>query len=241
MQADRVGDRQWLLARDRVEIDGAQIARRDEVDAGLARAAQHDAAASDIGEAAAWEQREIEAGGNIGRTVLPVLDMRRQRAEVGGIAGKHDLVNGRLLRRHLDRRLRPLQPLLQRGEQAASHPCRARAPAVAATHRIADELRPLGARRGEQDGARIALEHRGHVHEIDRLVMHLAFAEVDQPLDETAEPKTFDVGRVPTRPAGCVTSCMSPPPDRNLSYRVVSPRTWRAEQADPGPDVSLRS
>ena len=38
---------------------------------------------------------------------------------------------------------------------------------------------------------------RGDVHEIDRLVVHLAFAELDQPLDETAQPKRFDVGRGP--------------------------------------------
>ena len=80
MRADRIGDRHRLLAGGAVEIDGAHVARRDQIDAGLPRAAQHDAAAADIGEAGAGKQRVIDAGGNIRRAVGAVLQMHRQRA-----------------------------------------------------------------------------------------------------------------------------------------------------------------
>ena len=105
MRADRVGDRHRLLARGAFQINRAHVARRDQVDAGLARAAQHDAAAADIGEAGAGKQRVIDAGGNVRRAVGAVLQMHRQRGEIGLVVLEHDLLHRRLLRRHLDRRM----------------------------------------------------------------------------------------------------------------------------------------
>ena len=46
----------------------------DQVDAGLARPAQHDAAAADIGEAGVRKQRIVDARGNIRRAVVAATD-----------------------------------------------------------------------------------------------------------------------------------------------------------------------
>ena len=120
MRADRVSDRHRLVARGGLEIDGAHVARRDQVDAGLPRPAQHDAAAADIGEPGAGKQREVDAGGNIRRAVGAVLQMHRQRAEIGVVALEHHLLHRRLLRRHRHRRMQCLEALAERRKSSRS-------------------------------------------------------------------------------------------------------------------------
>jgi hypothetical protein len=61
-------------------------------------------------------------------------------------------------------------------------------------HHVADELGPLRPDRAEPDRARIAVEHRADVDEIDRLLMHDAFALLHQLLDETAQAELLGVG-----------------------------------------------
>jgi hypothetical protein len=119
MRADRIGDRHRLLLGGGFEINGAHVARRDQVDAGLARSAQHDAAAAHIGEAGAGKQRVVDAGGNVRRAVGGMLQVYRQLAQVGVVVLEHDLLYRRLLRRHLDRRMQAIESLVQRAQQAA--------------------------------------------------------------------------------------------------------------------------
>ena len=48
--------------------------------------------------AAVAELHDVEAGGDIGRAVLAVLQMHRQRAEVGRLAFQHHLLHRRVRR-----------------------------------------------------------------------------------------------------------------------------------------------
>ena len=50
-----------------------------------------------------------------------------------------------------------------------------------------------GPDRLEPGGARIAVEHRADVDQVDRLVVDLAFAELHQALDEAAETETLGI------------------------------------------------
>ena len=45
---------------------------------------------------------EVDRGGDVGRAVGAVLQMHRQRGEVGVVAGQHDLLRRRLGARDLD-------------------------------------------------------------------------------------------------------------------------------------------
>ena len=77
-------------------VERAQVARRDEVDAGLAAAAQHQPAYPHIGPAGAGIERVVDRSGDVGRAVEPVLEMHRERREVGRLAGLHHLLHRRL-------------------------------------------------------------------------------------------------------------------------------------------------
>ena len=98
-RADHIGDRRLFSFRHRFQKDRAGVARRDHVDAGGARAAQHDATAADVGVAAVAELHDIEAGRDIRRAVLAVLQMHRQCTEVRCLAFQHNLLNRRVLGR----------------------------------------------------------------------------------------------------------------------------------------------
>ena len=148
----------------------------------MARPAQHDAAATDIGEIAAGKTGEVEARRDVGCSVEPVLQVHRQRREVGRIA----LVHHMLHRRVLDPQglVRRLQALLHRRHQLALVAVERERQAPPRAHDVADELGLLRARRREHHRAGIAVEHARHVDEVDRLVVHLALAELNQALDE---------------------------------------------------------
>ena len=49
------------------------------------------------------EPHDVEAGGNIGRAILAVLQMHGQRAEIGLLAFQHHLLHRRVGGRDLDR------------------------------------------------------------------------------------------------------------------------------------------
>ena len=83
MQADHESDRQRLAGRRARLVDRAQVARRVEIDAGLLAPAQHQPADADIGQAGLRIDDEIGRGRDIGRAVGAVLQMHRQRGEVG--------------------------------------------------------------------------------------------------------------------------------------------------------------
>ena len=73
---------------------------------------------------------------------------------------------------------------------------------LARAHDVADQLGLFRPRRLEQHRARIAVEDAAHVDQIDRLVAHLAFAEIDELVDEIAQPEALGIdrrhGRLPT-------------------------------------------
>ena len=93
MRADRVGDRHRLVACGGFQINGAHVARRDQIDTGLPRAAQHDAAAAHVGVAGVGKHRIVDAGGNVRRAVGAVLQVHRQRGEIGIVVFEHDLLH----------------------------------------------------------------------------------------------------------------------------------------------------
>ena len=195
VRADHVGHRQRLLARHRLKIDGAQIARRDQVDAGLARPAQHDAAAADIGAARIAELRKIEAGGYIGRTVRAVLQVYRQAAEIRLIVAMHDPLDRRIRRRQLDRRDGIGEALLQHRQKVALFRFERQRQPAPRTHDIAGEFSLLRAGRLEPGGARVAVEHGSDVDKIDRRGMNLALAQLHQLLDKASQPKPLGIDR----------------------------------------------
>ena len=115
--------------------------------------------------------------------------------EVGVVSGQHDLVHRRLRGRHLDRRDRVPQALAQDRRKAGLVGIERGGEAASRAHHVADELGLLRADRPEPDRVGIAIEHRRHVDEIDRIVVHDAFALLHQLLDEMAQAEFFGVGR----------------------------------------------
>ena len=201
MAADREGDRHALASGDRGLIERAQIARGIEVDAGGARAAQHQAAATDIGDARLRVARIVDAGGDIGRAVEPVLQVDRQRGQVGIVAGQHDIVHRSVRGRHLDRSDRMAQAFAQDGGKAGLVGLERGGKAAPGAHHVADELGLLRPHRAEPDRVGIAVEHRRHVDEIDRIVVDDAFALLHELLDEVAQAKFFGVDLSHTMPS----------------------------------------
>ncbi len=177
------------------EIDGAHIARRDQVDAGLPRSAQHDAAAAHIGEAGAGKQRVVDAGGNVGRAVGGVLQMYRQLAQVGIVVLEHDLLHRRLLRRHFDGRMQAVEPRREGGQQTALVGVERAGEPRPRGHHIADQLGLFRPRRLEQHRAWVAVEDAAHIDQVDGRVVHLALAGIDQLVDEIAQPKALGIDR----------------------------------------------
>ena len=126
----------------------------------------------------------IDAGGNIGCAVEPVLQMHRQCREVGIIAGEHDLVHRRLRGGHLDRSSRMPESLAQHGGKAGLVGFERGGKPSPRAHHVAHELGLLRSDRAEPHRAGIAIEHRGDVDEVDRIVVDDAFALLHELLDE---------------------------------------------------------
>ena len=156
--------------------------------------AQHQPAAADIGEARFRVARIIDAGGDVGRAVEPVLEVHRQRGQIGLVAGQHDLMHRRLRGRHLDRRQRMAQALAQHRGKASLVGVERGGQAATRSHDVADELRLLRPDRAEPDRIGIAVQHRGHVDQIDRIVVHDAFALLHQFFHEVAQAEFLGVG-----------------------------------------------
>ena len=147
MRADHEAHRQRLAGRRARLVDRAQIARGDEIDAGLAPPAQHQPAHADIGEAGARIDHEIDRGRDVGPAVGAMAEMHRQLGEIGLVAGQHDLLHGRFGARDLEDLRLVAQPALDLRHQAARlDPEGAREPGAAAGD-VGDEFLPLRARR----------------------------------------------------------------------------------------------
>ena len=86
-----------------------------------------------------------------------------------------------------------LEALAQRGRKAGLIGVERGGKAPPAPHHVAHELglfRPDGAK---PDRLRVAIEHRGHVDEVDGVVVDNAFTLLHELLDEMTQAKFFDV------------------------------------------------
>jgi len=66
---------------------------------------------------------------------------------------------------------------------------------LARTHHIADKLGLFRSRRLKQHRARIAVENAAHIDQLDGLCVRFALAEIDQFVDEIAQPEALGVDR----------------------------------------------
>ena len=190
MAANHDAERQPLAALERGEIDHAQVARRDEIDASGGAAAQHQPPQPHIGPAGRRIAREVHGGGDEGPAVLAVLEMDRQLGQIDVRAGGDDLLDRRLAAADLDDfGLEPQAPqdfgekLLRRDPEGASEPRTAR-------QRVADKR--VAACVVEQHSLRIGLERLGDRAELGRAgpALQLVGAE---PLDERSQPIRLEI------------------------------------------------
>ncbi len=122
-----------------------------------------------------------------------MLQMHRQRAEIGLLAFQDDLLHRRVARRDLDRLDRVVEPLRDDRKKSRFVGVERNCEAFAGAHDVADQLGLFRTHRLEPGGFRITVQHGGHVDQIDRLVVDLTFAKLHQPFDEAAQAKTFGV------------------------------------------------
>ena len=113
-------------------------------------AAQHQPAHADIGPAGLRIDDVVDRGRDIGPAVGAVLEMHRQRGEVGVVAGQHDLLHRRLGAGDLDDLRLVAQPPQHFGSSSSGATPKARAMPRAAADDVADQLLPLRPDRAEQ-------------------------------------------------------------------------------------------
>ena len=166
MATDHDAERQALSARERREIDRAQVARGDQIDAGGGAAAQHQPAQPDIGPAGRGIAREIHGGGNEGAAVLAVLEVDRKGGQIHVRAGQDHLLHGRLVAADLDEFGLEAQPPEDLGKQLLRGGAKSLREPGSARQRVADE--GVAAGRFEQHGFRVGLERARDLAELGR-------------------------------------------------------------------------
>jgi len=193
MRADDEAHRQSLAARLRRDVDRAQIARRVEIDAGLALAAQHQAPQPRIDEAGLRIDREIDRGRDIGAAILPMLQMDGQGGDIDLIAGQHHLLHRRSLRWNLDDLALARDAAHQLVDQLLGrHAEGAREPAAIGID-IAGELGGFGAGLLEPHRLGIAAQPRGDIGKLDLLLDDLGLARGGQLLEKAAQAKALEI------------------------------------------------
>ena len=120
--------------------------------------------------------------------------MNRQRSEIGILAGLHDLVHGCSRRRHFDRLERLAQAFPQHGGKLLLVGVERGGKPTARTHDVGDQFGLLRADIAEPHRLRIAVDHRGDVDQVDRVIVNYAFALLHQLFDEAAQAEFFGVG-----------------------------------------------
>ncbi len=199
MGADHEAHRQRLAGCRVGLVDRAQIARRNQIDAGLAPPAQHQPAHAHIGEARARIDDEIDRGRDVGPAVGAVAEVDRELGEVGLVAGEHHLLHGRLRPRHLEHLRLVAQPALDFRHQRARLDAEGERQPGAAAGDVGNQFLPLRTDRLEHHGAGIAFEDRRHIGEIERLAVDFAFA-VRKAFDKPPQPEPI---KVHSRRWGC--------------------------------------
>ena len=139
------------------------------------------------------EPHDIEAGGDIGRAVLAVLQMHRQRTKIGLLALQHHLLHRSVLGRDFHWLVRIREPSSDRRKQPALVGVERERQSLARSHNVADQLCFFRSDRLEPGRARVAVEHLADVDQIDRLVVDLAFTELHEALDKAAETETLGI------------------------------------------------
>ena len=119
-----------------------------------------------------------------------MLQVNRQGREIRRLAGQDDLLDRRVGLRHLDRPRRPGQPVEHGGQQARLVGVERHRDAFAAAGDVPGQRGAAGV--VEQNGARIAFEHGGHVSERDGPVPNLQLSGRLQSLQERAERKAIE-------------------------------------------------
>ncbi len=193
VRANDESDRQPPSLLHRRLVERAQVGRRIEIDAGLAPAAQHQAAHADVGPAVRGIDDEIDRGGNVGATVHAVLQVDRQRRQVRLVACQHDFLGRCRLPRHLDHLRRCVQAAKHFGEQLVGRRAEGARQAGAAAHDVADELRAFPAHALEEHRLRIALERRGDLRQVRRSRPHFELARLSQFLYKAAQPEPLEI------------------------------------------------
>ncbi len=171
---------------DELAIHDAQIAGRDQVHAGLGAPAQHQPAIADIAALAVEAAGDVDAGGDVRRAVLAVLEMNGKPGEVGIGAGQHHLMHRRLTARYFHRRDGRFDPRQDFLEQVVFRHVEGERQPPPRAHHIAGEFRLLRPGLADQHRLRVAVEMSGDVDEVARLAHHVELAGLFEPLDETA-------------------------------------------------------
>ena len=189
MAADHDAERQRLAARKRRQIDRTQVAGRDQIDAGGGAPAQHQPAQPDIGPAGRGIAGEVHRPGNVGTTVLAVLEMHGKRGQVHVRSARHHLLHRRLAAADLDQfGLEPQTPQ-DLGQQLLRGNPEGAGDARAARQHVAHQRKAAGFI--EQHRTRIGLERGrdlgepGHAGAAFQLV-------ICEAVDESAQPKALD-------------------------------------------------
>ena len=164
MRADGEIDRQMLAALDRGEEHALEVRHLREVRAhGLARA-QHQPAAADVALAGHGIDRIVDRGRDVGRAVVLMLHVKRQRGEVDVVPGDHHLLHRGVTLRDFDHGLRifhPLRKFLRKLARVGAPEGRRIAAAASADR--ADDLEMLRSRILEQARLGRGLDHGADV------------------------------------------------------------------------------
>ena len=186
-------ERQSLLVRERRQVDVAQVAGRDEIDAGFRAAAQHEAAQPDIGPAGRGIDGEIHRGRDVGASVAAVLKMDRKPREVGGFAVPDHLLNRRVIARDLDDLGLDAEPAHDLGAQLLRGDAERAGKARPASHDVADQRLRLGTGALEQDRTGIAFERGRDLRQLGRIASHLELAVALELVEEPAQPELVEI------------------------------------------------
>jgi len=158
MRSNGKGYRQLLAAPDRCKIDGAQVARRVEVDAGLVRAAQHDAAHTGVGDPVSRIDAVIYRRGDIGRAIIGMLQVSGHFGEISVRAREYDFLHRGFILLQFDQFGFELEAALDLGEEFVGRDAERLGEATAAGGHVADERDAGIAGLLEPDSLRISVQ-----------------------------------------------------------------------------------
>ena len=192
MRADDERHGELLASGARRHVDGAQIARRIEIDAGFLPAAQHQAAKARIGHAGRRIDHVVD-GRHVGRAVGGVLQVHGKLGEVGVRAGQHNFLNRRIGLLQFDEFRRAADASLHLQRDLARLDPEGFRQTIAAGYHVADHFHLFVADVAEPHGLAVAVHGVGKIGEIESLVAGVEFVGALQALDERAKAKAVEI------------------------------------------------